>query len=103
VVPEAEIVAQFPAPALAMTGRVAQAVEVQDPVIPQLPELHLAERVPEYPEAQTGVHVVPSGVLVPQVPARPLVMTGGLGQAVLEQAPVTAQDPELHFAEGVPE
>jgi hypothetical protein len=46
-----------------------------------------AERVPEYPELQIGVQVVPEAEFTRQSPVAALGITGGLEQAVLVQEP----------------
>jgi hypothetical protein len=102
IVPEEAPETQFPAPELEIGGSPVQAVLVQDPVVDQVPELHVAERVPVYPVAHAGEHVVPLLMGRVHVPVTELVIKGEVGQVVLVQAPAVDQVPELHVAERVP-
>lgn len=106
MVPLAELMAQFPASALAITGREGQAVLAQVPVVIQLPEEHVAERVPENPALQVGVQVVPLAEFATQFPALASGMVGKAEQAwppTTAHAPDVDQVPVVQVAERVPE
>jgi hypothetical protein len=103
VVPEAAPETQFPAPAFAIIGTPTQFVEVQVPLVVQVPEVQLALRVPEYPELQAGVHVVPEAAPETQFPAPAFVIIGVPEQVVEVQEPVVDQTEFVHVAERVPE
>jgi hypothetical protein len=101
VAPEAEFVTQFPIPALRILGVVVH-IAVQLPESDQAPKVHVAERVPVYPELQIGVHVVPEAELIKQSPVPAFEMLGREAQEVEVQVPVVDQEPEEHVAERVP-
>jgi hypothetical protein len=71
VVPSADPTTQFPAKAFGMAGRELHKFAMHVPVTVHAPFEHEAERVPEYPELQTGVHVVPVRTFVEQSPTSP--------------------------------
>jgi len=60
---------QFPGPELGIDGGVLQEVLVHMPVVNQIPEAQVADRVPVKATLQTGVHVVPFAALVVHPPA----------------------------------
>lgn len=103
-VPLSEGATQFPALALVMVGSEVQGLGVQDPVVVQLPELHVAVKVPVKPEMQVGTQELPLVEGTVQLPGPALVMEGAevhpVGTAV--QDPVVIQLPELQTAERVP-
>lgn len=75
---------------------------MQVPSVYQNPAVHEAERVPEYPELHTGVHVVPLGELEKQFPGRELEIAGS-PRHVEVHMPLITQFPALHVAVTVPE
>jgi hypothetical protein len=96
VVPVTEFATQSPGLAFATLGKVAHEVLVQVPLVTQDPPLQVAERVPENPELQTGVHVVPEVAFVVQspVPASPIVNKVAQGEPPeATQTPVVDQTP----------
>jgi hypothetical protein len=88
---------------LVIVGREVQAVEVQIPEVVQTALVHVAERLPENPELQTGVHVVPLAEFNPQFPDPASAMTGVEVQAVLLQVPESDHTVFVQVAESVPE
>jgi hypothetical protein len=86
-----------------MVGNPEHAVLVQLPLVVHVAELHVAERVPEYPVAQVGTQPLPLAVGREQVPATEFGIAGRVVHAVLVQLPVVDHVAELHVAEGVPE
>jgi hypothetical protein len=88
VYPVADPAIQFPGPAFNKLGVPAQAELVQDPVVDQTPFVHVAERVPVYPEIHVGTHEEPEAASETQFPAPALVIEGNVVQEVVEQVPV---------------
>lgn len=70
-VPSGELATQSPGMALAIEGDEAHAVLAQEPLIIQLPEEQVANRVPENPELHTGVQVAPLTEFAVQSPMLP--------------------------------
>jgi hypothetical protein len=103
VVPSAEGETQFPGFINWPEGKIVQVVEVQIPETDHAVLEHVAERVPENPELQVGVHVVPEAEFDMQFPAPPLAMDGVTEQDVLKQTPLVTHTVLKHEAERVPE
>jgi hypothetical protein len=96
---------------LETVGRAEQVTGISphDPESDQIPELHVARRVPENPDVHVGTHEDPLkkfGSVEAQEPrSAPVGIAGRVrqeGLEVLEQIPEIVQIPEEHVALGVP-
>lgn len=68
MIPVCEPEIQFPEVPWGMTGRAVHEVLAQAPETTQIPEVHVAERVPEKSALQIRVHMAPFGESETQSP-----------------------------------